>query len=65
MCWKFLILLQERLKIDHHGVSKISEVRVIFNFICKNVACIDYVSNVFDLNIFRLMAFSSHIFLEV
>ena len=65
MCWKILIVLQERLKRDHHGVSEISEVGVILHFLRENIALIDNASNVFNFHIFGLMAFSNHIFLEV
>ena len=65
MCWKFLILLQERLKIDHHGVSKISEVGVILHFLRENIAWIDNSRNVFNVHIFGLMEFSNHVFSEV
>ena len=62
VCWNIEIIFKERLKGDHHVVSEISEVCIIFHFLRKIFAWIDYASNVFDLNIFRLMAFSNHIY---
>ena len=58
VCWNIMIVPQEFLKGDNHWVSKISEVCVIFHFLCKNIAWVDYTRNVFNVNIFRLMAFS-------
>ena len=52
LCWDIVIVLQERLKEDHHGVSEIYEVCVILHFLRKNIAWVDYVRNVFDVNIF-------------
>ena len=60
--WNIVNVPQELLKGDHHWVSEISEVRVIFHFLRKNIAWIDYARNVFDFNIFQLMAFSYHIY---
>ena len=65
MCWKIVIVLKERLKRDHHGVSEISEVGVILHFLCENIAWIDNSWNVFNVHIFGLMAFLDHIFSEV
>ena len=65
LCWNIVIVFQEHLKLDHHLVSEISEVCVIFHFLRKNISWIDYSRNVFDLNLFQLMAFSEHIFSEV
>ena len=65
MCWNIVIVLQERLKRDHHGVSEISEVGVILHFLLKNIAWIDNSWNMFNVHIFGLMEFSNHIFLEV
>ena len=62
MCWDIVIVLQERLKIDHHGVSEISKVGVILHFLRENIAWIDNSRNVFNVHIFGLMAFSDHIF---
>ena len=60
-----MIVLQERLKRDHHGVSEISEVGVILHFLRENIAWIDNSRNVFNVHILGLMAFSNHIFSEV
>ena len=57
MCGNIVIVLQERLKRDHHGVSEISELGVILHFLRKHVAWIDISRNVFNVNIFLLMAF--------
>ena len=54
MCWNIVIVFQERLKRDHHGVSEISEVGVILHFLCENIAWIDNSRNVFNVHIFGL-----------
>ena len=65
MCWNIVIVLKERLKRDHHGVSEISEVGVILHFLRENIAWIDLSWNMFIIDIFGLVAFSNHIFSEV
>ena len=65
MCRKIVILPQERLKRDHHGVSEISEVGVILHFLRENIDWSDNSPNVFNVHIFGLIAFSNHIFSEV
>ena len=60
-----MTVLQKRLEGDHHGVSEISEVRVVFHFLRENVDRIDDSNNVVSVHIFRLMAFTDHVFLEV
>ena len=60
-----MIILQERLKGDHHRVSDISEVCVIFHFLRINIVWIVYARNLFDVKIFSLMALSNHILSEV
>ena len=52
VCGKIVTVFQECLEGDHHFVSEISEVCVIFHFLCENVDRIDDARNVFDLNIF-------------
>ena len=61
VCRNIETVFQELLKGDNHRVFDITEECFIFHILCKNVAWVDYAKNVFDLNIFRLMAFSSHI----
>ena len=63
MCGNIVIVLQERLKRDHHGVSEIYEVVVILHFLCENIAWIDNSRNVFNIHIFGLMEFSKPYFL--
>ena len=65
VCGNRVTVLYKRLEGDHHGVSEIFEVRVVFHFLCENVDGIDYSKNVVDVQIFRLMAFTDHVFLEV
>ena len=65
MCWNIVIVLQERLKRDHHGVSEISEVGVVLHLLHENISWIDISQNMFNVHIFGLMALSNHIFLEV
>ena len=61
VCRNIETVFQELLKGDNHRVFDITEECFIFHILCKNVAWVDYAKNVFDLNIFRLMVFSSHI----
>ena len=63
LCGNIVTVFEEHLKLNHHSVSEIVEVCVIFHCLCKNVAWIDYARNVFDLNIFWLMTFSKPYFL--
>ena len=63
MCWNIVIVLQERLKRDHNGVSEISEVVVILHLLRENIAWIDNSWNVFNVHIFELMALSKPYFL--
>ena len=65
MCWNIVIVLQERLKRDHHGVSEISGVGVFLHLLRENIAWIDNSWNRFNVYIFGLMAFSNHILSEV
>ena len=65
MCWNIVIVLQERLKRDHHGVSEISEVGVVLHFLRENIAYNDNYWNMFNVRIFGLMAFSNRISSEV
>ena len=65
VCENRVTVLQKRLEGDHHGVSEISEVRVVFHFIRENVDGIDNSKNMVDVQIFRLMAFANHVFSEV
>ena len=65
MCGSIVTVFQEHLEGDHHWVYEIYEVRVIFDLFRKNAARIDDARNVIDVNIFQLMAFLNHIFLEV
>ena len=65
VCGNCVTVLQKRLEGDHHGVSEISEVRVVFNFLRENVDVIDDSKNVVDVQIFRLMAFANHVFSDV
>ena len=65
MCWNIVIVLQERLKRDHYGVSEISEVVVALHFLCESIDLIDIYWNMFNIHIFGLMAFSNHFFSEV
>ena len=53
------------LEGDHHGVSDMSEVCVIFHFFRKYVARIYDSRDVFDIHIFWLMTFANHILSEV
>ena len=62
MCGNIVIVVQERLKRDHNGVSEISEVGFILHFLCENIDWIDNARNVFNIHIFGLMPFSKHIF---
>ena len=65
MCGNIVIVILGRLKRDHHGVSEISEVGVILNFLRGNIALIDHSRNVFNVHICGLMSFLKHIFSEV
>ena len=65
MCGSIVSEFQECLEGDHNQVSNISEVRVVFHLLCENVARIDDTRNLINVDIFRLMAFANHIFLEV
>ena len=65
MCCHIVIVLQTRLKRDHHGFSEISEVGVILHLICENIAWIDHSRNVFNVHIFGLMELLNHILSEV
>ena len=65
MCGNIVIVLQERLKRDHHGVSEISEVGIILHFLRENIAWNNNARNVFNIHIFVLMAFPNHIFSEI
>ena len=65
VCGNRVTVSQKRLEGDHHGVSEIFEVRVVFHFIRENVDGIDDSKNMVDVQIFRLMAFANHVFSEV
>ena len=45
-------LFQKRLDGDHHGVSDISEVRVVFHLLQKDVARIGGSRDIIDVHIF-------------
>ena len=62
MCENRVTVLQKRLEGDHHGVSEISEVRVVFHFIRENVDRLVDSKNVVDIHIFGLMAFKNYVF---
>ena len=63
VCGNIVTVFQERLEGDHHRVSEISEVRVVFHFLRENVARIDDSRNVIDVYMFRLVAFAKPYFL--
>ena len=65
VCGNIVTLFQERLEGDHNWASEIYEVRVVFHLFCENIAQIDDSSNVINVDIFRLMELTNHIFLEV
>ena len=65
MCWTIVIVLQERLKRDHHGVFEISEVGVVLHLLRENIAWIDNSWNMFNVHIFGLMVFLNQILSEV
>ena len=56
---------QEILEGDHHGVSEISEVCIVFHFLREYVAWIDDSRDVVNIHIFRLIKFANHIFYEI
>ena len=56
---------QKILEGDHHGVSKISEVCVVFHFLCEYVARIYDSRDVVNIHIIRLMKFANRILSEV
>ena len=65
VCGKVVTVFQKRLEGDHHGVSEISELCVVFHFLCENVARIYDSRDVINVHIFRLIAFTNHILLDV
>ena len=58
-------VFQKILEGDHHGVSEISEVCVVFHLLREYVARIYDSRGVVDIHIFRLVTFANHIFSEV
>ena len=65
VCGNILTVFQECLGVDHHQVSDIYEVRVVFHSPRENFARIDDSRNVINVDIFRLMEFTNHILSEV
>ena len=65
MCWNIVIVLQERLKRDHHGVSEISEVGVILHLLLENIAWIDNSRMCSTSTSLDLWYSRNHIFSEV
>ena len=58
-------ILQKGLEWDHHWISEISEVCVIFHLIYEYIAWIDDVWDMLHVNIFWLITLGNHIFSEV
>ena len=65
VCGNVVTVLHNCLEGDHHGVSEISVVCVVFYFLRENIARIDDSRDVINIHIFQLMSLANHIFSEV